>query len=183
MFKAIGPSVSRRPSPSRGERRPRLLLDALAIIKGLGDDTRKPLPEKVPETIVERSWRPHVFKDGGIDRQYYELAVYFALGTALRAGDVWVTGSKLHRSIEAYLSPPASAALVPARLPAQSGSDRRRYLDDRAALLDRRLLEMGRSWRPANARARRSTAIGCPCRSRRPRMIQRLVCSLVGSMG
>jgi hypothetical protein len=62
------------------------LLDALAIIKGLGDNTRKPLPDKVPETIIERSWRPHVFKDGGIDRQYYELAAYFALGTGIAKG-------------------------------------------------------------------------------------------------
>jgi hypothetical protein len=87
VFKAIGPrlldAVSFQSTASAAP-----LLDALAIIKGLGVDTRKPLPDKVPETIVERSWRPHVFKDGGIDRQYYELAVYFALGTALRAGDV-----------------------------------------------------------------------------------------------
>ena len=33
----------------------------------------------------------------------------------------WVTGSKLHRSIEAYLFPPASAVLVPARLPMAAG--------------------------------------------------------------
>ena len=100
VFKAIGPRLLNAVTfQSRASAAP--LLDALAIIKGLGGDTRKPLPDKVPETIVERSWRPHVFKDGGVDRQYYELAAYFALGTALRAGDVWVTGSKLHRSIEA----------------------------------------------------------------------------------
>ncbi len=72
------------------------------------------------------------------------LAVYFALGAALRAGDVWVAGSKLHRSIEAYLSPQASAAPVPARLPAPPALTAVRYLDDRAALLDQRLLEVGR---------------------------------------
>jgi hypothetical protein len=88
VFKAIGPRLLNAVTfQSRASAAP--LLDALAVIEGLGVDTRKPLPDKVPETIVERSWRPHVFKDGGIDRQYYELAVYFALGTALRAGDVW----------------------------------------------------------------------------------------------
>ena len=76
-----------------------------------------------------------MFKDGGIDRQYYELAVYFAVGTALRAGDVWVTGSKLHRSIEAYLSPSTSTALVPARLPPSPTLTAAAYLDDRTALL------------------------------------------------
>jgi len=87
VFKAIGPRLLNAVTfQSRASAAP--LLDALAIIKGLGDNTRKPLPDKVPETIIGRSWRPHVFKDGGIDRQYYELAVYFALGTALRAGDV-----------------------------------------------------------------------------------------------
>jgi TnpA family transposase len=118
------------------------LLEALAILKELGGDAQKSLPAKVPETLVERSWRPHVFKDGGIDRPYYELAVYFALGWALRAGDVWVTGSKLHRSIETYLSAPAIAA--PARLPAPPALMAANYLDDRAALLDRRLLDVGR---------------------------------------
>jgi hypothetical protein len=143
VFKAIGPRLLNAVTfQSRASAAP--LLDALAIIKGLGVDTRKPLPDKVPETIVERSWRPHVFKDGGIDRQYYELAVYFALGTALRAGDVWVTGSKLHRSIEAYLSPSTSTALVPARLPPSPTLTAAAYLDDRTALLDRRLLEMAK---------------------------------------
>jgi hypothetical protein len=80
----------------------------------------------------------------GAYRQYYELAVYFGLGTALRAGDIWVTGSKSHRSIEAYLLPPASAVLVPSRLPAAPALTVARYLDDRAALLDRRLLEVGK---------------------------------------
>ena len=127
MFKAIGPRLLNAVTfQSRASAAP--LLDALAIIKGLGDNTRKP----VPETIIERSWRPHVFKDGGIDRQYYELAAYFALGTALRAGDVWVTGSKLHRSIEAYLSP--STALVPARLPPSPTLTAAAYLDDRTQL-------------------------------------------------
>ena len=143
VFKAIGHRfLSAVSFQGRASATP--LLDALAILKELGVGAQKSLPEKVPETIIERSWRPHVFKDGGIDRPYYELAVYFALGAALRAGDVWVTGSKLHRSIEAYLSPPASAALVPARLPAPPVLTAARYLDDRAALLDRRLLDVGK---------------------------------------
>ena len=187
VFKAIGPRLLNAVTfQSRASAAP--LLDALAIIKGLGVDTRKPLPDKVPETIVERSWRPHVFKDGGIDRQYYELAAYFALGTALRAGDVWVTGSKLHRSIEAYLSPSTSTTLVPARLPPSPTLTAAAYLDDRTALLDRRLFSTGdfwrwrRSWQPVNAPVRSSIAIGCRCRSRRPKMIQRHVCSPVGCM-
>lgn len=143
VFRAIGPRFLAAIS-FQGRASAKPLLDALGIVKDLGNDTRKPLPKKVPETIIDRSWRPHVFKDGGVDRQYYELAVYFALGTALRAGDVWVTGSKLHRSIEAYLSPAASAALVPARLPATPALNAASYLDDRMALLDRRLLEIGK---------------------------------------
>jgi hypothetical protein len=159
------------------------LLDALALLKGLADDTRKPLPEKVPESIIERSWRSRVFKDGRIDRQYYELGVYFGLATALRAGDVWVTGSKLHRSIEAYLLPPASTVLVPARLPAAPALTAARYLDDRVALLDRRLLEVGKKLASGQVRARRSIAIGCLCQSQKPKMIPRHAFLLVGSMG
>jgi TnpA family transposase len=143
VFKATGPRLLAAISfLGRASAAP--LLDALAIIKGLDGDTRKPLPDKVPETIIEPSWRPHVFKNGGIDRQYYELAVYFALATALRAGDVWVTESKLHRSIESYLSPRADTALVPARLPATPVLTAARYLDDRMALLECRLVDVGK---------------------------------------
>jgi len=141
VFKAIGPRLLTTIS-FQGRASAASLLDAIILLKDLADDTKKPLPAKVPETIIERSWRPYVFKNGGIDRRYYELAVYFELGTALRAGDVWVTGSKLHRSIETYLSPSASSAPVPARLPAAPVLTAARYLDDRMALLDRRLLEM-----------------------------------------
>src|SRR5262249_2353193 len=52
--------------------------------KGFAGDTSKRLPDKVPETFIERSWRPHVFKDGGIDRQYYELATYLVPEKRLR---------------------------------------------------------------------------------------------------
>jgi hypothetical protein len=58
---------------------------------------------------------------------------------------VWVTGSKLHRPIEAYLSPPASAAFVPARLPAVPALTAASYLDERMALLDQLLLEVGKN--------------------------------------
>ena len=161
VFKAIGPRLLNAVTfQSRASAAP--LLDALAIIKGLGVDTRRPLPDKVPETIVERSWRPHVFRDGGIDRQYYELAVYFALGTALRAGDVWVTGSKLHRSIKSYLSPSTSTALVPARLPPSPILTAAAYLDDRTALLDRTFGDGeeagGRSMRRCDPRSRSAVA-------------------------
>ena len=54
VFKATGPRLLNAVTfRSRASAAP--LRDALAIIKGLGVDTRKPLPDKVPETIVERS--------------------------------------------------------------------------------------------------------------------------------
>ena len=120
-----------------------LLLDALAILKELGGRAKAPAgksPRDDRRAVMAASrlqgWRhrPSVLRVGRL----------FALGAALRAGDVWVAGSKLHRSIEAYLSPQASAAPVPARLPAPPALTAVRYLDDRAALLDQRLLEVGR---------------------------------------
>ena len=40
---------------------------------------------------------------GTIDRRYYELCVLSELRDRLRAGDVWVTGSRQYRSYEERL--------------------------------------------------------------------------------
>ena len=92
VFKAIGPRLLAAIT-FQGSSSAAPLLDALSILKALGGDMRKSLPDSVPEVFIERSWQPHVFKRGNIDRQYYELAVYFALSTALRPGGATVAAA------------------------------------------------------------------------------------------
>lgn len=46
-----------------------------------------------------------MIKDNGIDRHYYEFGVFSELCNHLRAGDMWVLGSKQYKDFEEYLLP------------------------------------------------------------------------------
>ena len=65
--------------------------------------------------------RRYVLPGGAIDRRYYELCVLSELRDRLRAGDVWVVGSRQYRSFE--------ERLISARDPA--GAAAGRHLADR----------------------------------------------------
>ena len=58
------------------------------------------LPKSAPISFVRERWARHVLRGGGIDRRYYELCVLSELRNRLRAGDVWVVGSRRYRSFE-----------------------------------------------------------------------------------
>jgi hypothetical protein len=49
-----------------------------------------------------------VFTVGGVDRHFYELCALAELRDRLRAGDIWVTGSRQYRDFETYLIPAAT---------------------------------------------------------------------------
>jgi len=64
----------------------------------------------VPTGFVKPRWRPHVYASGGVDRHFYELCALAELRDRLRAGDIWVTGSRQYRDFETYLIPAATLA-------------------------------------------------------------------------
>lgn len=82
--------------------------------------------------------------DEGVDRRFYELCAISELKNALRAGDVWVPGSRQFKDFEEYLLPQARfAALHEAgELPLMIDTDGERYLRDRLALLKQKLHEV-----------------------------------------
>jgi hypothetical protein len=45
-----------------------------------------------------------VFTEAGLDRRYYELCALTELRNALRAGDIWMPGSRQFKDFEDYLS-------------------------------------------------------------------------------
>ncbi|WP_244564714.1 hypothetical protein [Rhizobium sullae] len=66
---------------------------------------RKP-PAHVPLAFLSRKWRRRVRPGGGeIDFLAWEVAVLVHLRDRLRAGDIWVDGSRAWRSFEDYLLP------------------------------------------------------------------------------
>ena len=63
---------------------------------------QRTMPEVAPTSFVKPRWRPHVFRpEGVIDRHFYELCTL----SELRAGDVWVRGSRQYRDFESFLIP------------------------------------------------------------------------------
>src|SRR6516162_4211554 len=50
-----------------------------------------------------KRWQPYVLTETGVDRHFYELAVLTELKNGLRAGDVWVPGSRQFKNFEEYL--------------------------------------------------------------------------------
>ncbi|KAA0675758.1 Tn3 family transposase [Roseomonas genomospecies 6] len=117
------------------------LLRAVATLRTFYAGTRRTLPKDLPTGFIRRSWRPAVFRDGTIDGQAYELCLFAELRDRLRAGDVWVVGSRQYRAVEDQLiSKPLFAEMKAAGpLPVGVPSNAALYLQDRKDLLDARL--------------------------------------------
>ena len=83
------------------------LLAALRLIRQLTGDKRRWLPGFSPSAFIDNQWRPHVVDTGRgrFDRRAYELCAAYELRSALRAGRVWVTGSRRHADPSTLLLP------------------------------------------------------------------------------
>jgi TnpA family transposase len=83
------------------------LLAALRFIRQLTGDKRRWLPGFSPSAFIDARWRPHVVDTarGRLDRRAYELCAAYELRTALRAGRVWVPGSRRHADPAELLLP------------------------------------------------------------------------------
>ena len=114
------------------------ILDALGIIADLYLTGKRRLPDKVPLRFVPTNWRPFVMRDGVVDRAAYELCALSQLRDRLRAGDIWVAGSRQFRDFDSYLIPPATFAALrekgPLPLAIDTGFDR--HIGDRRERLD-----------------------------------------------
>ena len=115
------------------------ILDALAIIADVYHTGKRRLPDKVPLRFVPAGWRPFVIHDGVVDRAAYELCALSQLRDRLRAGDIWVAGSRQYRDFDSYLIPPATFAALrekgPLPLAIETGFDP--HIQDRRERLDR----------------------------------------------
>ena len=105
-------------------------------------------PKSPPISFLRSTWRDAVMDGGGVGniehRRTWEAATLLALRDRLRAGDIWVEGSRQWRAIEDQLIPPAlftamrEAGPLPVAVAATAGE----YLAERRALLDRRMGEI-----------------------------------------
>jgi TnpA family transposase len=86
----------------RSNRRGEPLVEAISQLCRI----KRKVPDNAPVDFIPAKWRPYVLdKEGKIDRRYYEMCVLWELRGALRAGDVWLEGSRRYANPETYLIP------------------------------------------------------------------------------
>ena len=117
------------------------LMRALDVLRTMNRAGSTRLPATAPTGFVRQRWSRHVLPGGNIDRRFYELCVLSELRDRLRAGDVWVTGSRRYRAFEERLIAPATLqAMQPdGTLPLAVDADFDRFIAARRAVLDERL--------------------------------------------
>lgn len=82
------------------------LLEAVEVLRELNRRGARRVPDDAPVGFVPRSWRPYVRQPGGgIDRHHWELCLLSELRGALRAGEIWVVGSRRYTDPERFLIP------------------------------------------------------------------------------
>ncbi|MDA8069869.1 MAG: Tn3 family transposase [Actinomycetota bacterium] len=80
------------------------LLAAVEVLRDLNARGVRKVPETAPVDFVPRAWRPYVLPaGGGIDRRYWELCLLSELRGGLRAGEIWVAGSRRYQDPERSL--------------------------------------------------------------------------------
>jgi TnpA family transposase len=120
------------------------LLQAISILGDMNTTGKRTLPDKVPTSFVRPRWQPYVSPEGlPVDRRYYELCVLSELRDRLRAGDVWVTGSRQYKNFDTHLIPSAKfQAMRKEPLPLPIETNFPQYLAERQRSLQEKIIEV-----------------------------------------
>ena len=79
------------------------LMNAIEALREMNRTDARKVPANAPTAFVKPRWARFVFKEGGVDRRFYELAAMSELKNALRSGDVSVIGSRQFKDFDEYL--------------------------------------------------------------------------------
>jgi TnpA family transposase len=117
------------------------LLRAGDVLRAMNEAASLKLPKSAPTSFIRERWARYTMPGGEIDRRYYEFCVLSELCGRLRAGDVWVVGSRRYRSFEEHLisREVLQELLQSGTLPVAIDPDLERFIAGRRALLDARL--------------------------------------------
>ena len=117
------------------------LVRAIEMLRPFYAGNRRALPKDLPTAFIRRGWRQAVMPGGKIDGAAYELCFFAELRDRLRAGDIWVAGSRQYRAVEDQLiTKPLFAAMKEAGpLPVSAPLDCAIHLQQRQDLLNERL--------------------------------------------
>lgn len=119
------------------------LKDAIALLRDQNRTGKRKLPDDPPMPFAAKHWPSLIVQDGQPKRRVYETAVVSTLRDRLRAGDVWVDGSREYRRFDSYLMPRDTAETV--MRDAGFETDPEAWLSDRRATLAKRLDQMDRA--------------------------------------
>src|SRR5215813_14108723 len=114
------------------------LLRAVDTLRDMNEAAFSKLPKSAPTGFIRERWARYVMPGGALDRRYYELCVLSELCGRLRAGDVWVVGSRRYRSFEERLisSELLQELLKSGTLPVAVDPDFERFIAGGRAFLD-----------------------------------------------
>jgi TnpA family transposase len=117
------------------------LMRAIDMLRDMNRKAVPSLPKSAPISFVRERWARHVLRGGVIDRRYYVLCVLSELRDRLRAGDVWVVGSRRYRAFEERLISRETLKELErdGTLPIAVNADFERFIAARHALLNERL--------------------------------------------
>jgi TnpA family transposase len=117
------------------------LLRAIDALRDMNRSKDNHLPKSAPTGFVKQRWAPYVMPGGIINRCHYEFCVLSELRDRLRAGDVWVRGSRQYRSFEERLIPAATLQDMQqtGAFPLAIDPDFDRFIAQKRMLMDERL--------------------------------------------
>jgi TnpA family transposase len=117
---------------------------AVETLRAVYRNDNKEWPASLPVAFLRSGWRNAVLTGENANRRTWEVATLLALRDRLRAGDIWVEGSRQWRAIEDQLIKPAlfQSMRESGPLPVAVPETARIWLDERCDLLTRRLTEV-----------------------------------------
>lgn len=119
------------------------LARAIETMRDLGSGRLRRLPPDVSLTFIRASWRRRI-ASAGLDRRTFEFCVLAELRDRLRAGDMWVEGSRRYRAVEQQLIPASVFATMrdAGPLPVAVAGAAAAWLGERKRLLAQSLAEI-----------------------------------------
>ncbi len=113
----------------------------LSLLKEQNRTGKRNLSDIVPTPFAAKHWKSLIFTNGKPNRRVYETAVIATLRDRLRAGNVWVKGSRNYRKFDAYLILKTEAINIISKTSIQT--DGQAWLSERRSTLEQRLHDVG----------------------------------------
>ena len=144
------------------------LIKALSIIHNVNDAGKRKIPDDAPLDFIPKRWEKYIQdRDGAINRNYYEMAVYTELKNRIRSGDIAVEGSRNYRNFDEYLLPANEWKVETERLAVSASYDG--FIQERIKSMNDRLQWLSKNWIVLTCRTVKFMSKGCIKKRRKKR--------------